>query len=57
VDAVDALKDALKDENRYVRGDAVHALHRIGTPEAKDVLLRFLVMSRWCPLTTRESTH
>ncbi|MBI1923629.1 HEAT repeat domain-containing protein [Candidatus Poribacteria bacterium] len=56
-DAVDALKDALKDENRYVRGDAIHALHRIGTPEAKDVLLRFLVMSRWCPLTTRESTH
>ena len=25
------------DENRYVRGDAVHALYRIGTPEAKEV--------------------
>ena len=56
-DAVHALKNVLFDENRYVRGDALHALQRIGTKEASDVLLRHLTMSRWCPLTNRESTH
>lgn len=56
-DAVHALQNVLFDENRYVRGDAVHALHRIDTKEASDVLLRYLTMSRWCPLTSRESTH
>lgn len=56
-DAVGALQNVLFDTNRYVRGDAVHALHRIGTKEASDVLLRYLTMTRWCPLTTRESTH
>ena len=55
-DAIPALKNALKDENRYVRGYAVEALQRIGTPEAKDALFSFLMTSRWCPLTTREST-
>ena len=55
--AVNALKNVLFDENRYVRGDAVHALLRIGTKEASDVLLCHLTMSRWCPLTNRESTH
>ena len=57
VDAVDTLGGMFSDENRYVRGDAVHALYRIGTPEAKEVLLRFLMRTRWCPLTSRESTH
>ena len=56
-DAVHALKSVLFDENRYVRGDAVHALQRIGTKEASDLLLRHLTLSRWCPLTNRESTH
>ncbi len=56
-DAVSALEAVFSDENRYVRGDAVHALYRIGTPEAKEVLLRFLMRTRWCPLTNRESTH
>ena len=56
-DAVDALSGLFSDENRYVRGDAVHALYRIGTPEAKEVLLDFLMRTRWCPLTNRESTH
>lgn len=55
-DAVDALQAVLFDEDRYVRGDAAHALHRIGTPEARGVLLRFLTTSRWCPLTTPDST-
>ena len=57
VEAVDALGGMFSDENRYVRGDAVHALYRIGTPEAKETLLRFLMRTRWCPLTSRESTH
>ena len=56
-DAVRALQNVLFDKNRYVRGDAAHALHRIGTKEASDVLLHYLTMFRWCPLTTRESTH
>lgn len=42
--------------NRYVRGDAVYALYRIGTPEAKSVLLRHLQTTRWCPITSSEST-
>lgn len=54
-EAIPALKQALKDENRYVRGNAVDALNRIGTPEAKDVLLRYLLSTRWCPSTTPES--
>ena len=56
-DAVPALQNVLYDSNRYVRGDAVHALRRIGTEEASDVLIRHLTMSRWCPLTTKDSTH
>ena len=56
-DATSALEDALYDTNRYVRGDAVHALCRIGTKEASDILLRHLTVTRWCPLTTPDSTH
>ena len=55
-DAVDGLGNVLFDRNRYVRGDAVHALYRIGTPEAKAVLLHHLETTRWCPLTSQEST-
>ena len=55
-EAVDGLKNMLFDDNRYVRGDAVHALYRIGTSEAKSVLLRHLQTTRWCPLTSNEST-
>ena len=55
-EAVEGLQNMLFDENRYVRGDAVHALYRIGTPEAKAVLIRHLETTRWCPLTSREST-
>ena len=55
-DAVNGLQNVLFDPNRYVRGDAVHALHRIGTPAAKAVLLRYLETTRWCPLTSRQST-
>ena len=55
-DAVEGLQNALFDANRYIRGDALHALYRIGTPEAKSVLLRHLETTRWCPLTSQEST-
>lgn len=55
-EAVEGLQNVLFDPNRYVRGDAVHALYRIGTPAAKAVLLRYLETTRWCPLTSREST-
>ena len=54
--AVEGLQNMLFDANRYIRGDAVHALYRIGTPEAKSVLLRHLQTTRWCPLTSNEST-
>ncbi len=55
-DAVEALQNVLFDVNRYVRGDAVHALYRIGTPAAKAALLHHLETTRWCPLTSSEST-
>ena len=54
--AVPALQGALKDENRYVRANAVDALNHIGTPEAQQVLIDYLLGSRWCPTTTPEST-
>ena len=54
--AIPALGDVLYDEDRYVRGDAAHALLRIGTPKALETVLPFLETSRWCPLTTKEST-
>ncbi|RKU12071.1 phytanoyl-CoA dioxygenase [Candidatus Poribacteria bacterium] len=55
-DAVEGLQNVLFDANRYIRGDAVYALYRIGTPAAKSVLLRHLQTTRWCPITSREST-
>ncbi len=50
--ALDALLEALSDGNRYTMGYAVEAIERIGTPAAKDALIRFLKISRWCPLTS-----
>ena len=55
-EAVEGLQNVLFDGNRYVRGDAVHALYRIGTPAAKAALIRYLETTRWCPLTSKEST-
>ena len=55
-EAVEGLQNMLFDENRYVRGDAVYALYRIGTPAAKSILLRHLQTTRWCPITSKEST-
>ena len=56
-EAVPALKTALRDENRYVRANAAHTLHQIGTTEARDALIHFLMKSRWCASTTRESGY
>ena len=55
MDAVSALEAVFSDGNMYVRGDAVHALYRIGTPEAREILLRFLMRTRWCSVTDRAS--
>lgn len=54
--ALPVLTDALSDDNRYVRGHATIALEQLGTPEALKTLLHHFHTTRWCPLTTREST-
>ena len=54
-DAASALGAVFSDGNMYVRGDAVHALYRIGTPEAREILYRFLMRTRWCSVTDRAS--
>ena len=43
-------------DSLLARKPIVNALERIGTPAAKDVLIRHLVPARWCPLTSPEST-
>lgn len=55
-EAVPALARALKDSNRYVRNHSAEALRHIGTAAAQQALMDFLLVSRWCPITTREST-
>ncbi len=55
-EAVPALAKALADSNRYVRNHSAEALRHIGTPRAQQALLDFLLVSRWCPITTKEST-
>jgi HEAT repeat protein len=54
--ALEALVAALEHENRYVRNHSVEALKRINTPAATAALLDFLETSRWCPMTSKEST-
>lgn len=54
--AVPALALALEDSNRYVRNHSAEALRHIGTPRAQQALMDFLLVSRWCPITTKEST-
>ena len=53
--ATGALVEALRDGNRYTMGYAVEALERIATPEARQALIRFLKIARWCPITTTGS--
>eukprot|EP00475_Leptophrys_vorax_P013871 TRINITY_DN20219_c0_g1_i7.p1 TRINITY_DN20219_c0_g1~~TRINITY_DN20219_c0_g1_i7.p1 ORF type:complete len:194 (+),score=23.70 TRINITY_DN20219_c0_g1_i7:252-833(+) len=45
------------DTDRYVVGYCVEALERIGSSEAQAALLKFLKISRWCPMTTRSSGY
>jgi hypothetical protein len=46
-EAVPALTQAMMDDNHYVRGFSVHALSRIGTPEAQRALILHLQTMRW----------
>lgn len=55
-EAVPALAQALHDDNRYASGHAISALRRIRTPEAIDTLLQWMETTRWCPVTTKDST-
>jgi HEAT repeat protein len=58
IPAIPILKDALYlDENRYVNGNALLALERIGTNEALKIVLAYLKMSRWCTKTTADSLY
>ena len=52
---LEALETALDDSNRYVRGYAVLALERMGTKESLAILVKELMMSRWDPLTTKNT--
>ena len=51
----DLLAPHLESRNRYVRGLAAEALRRLGTPAATELLLDWLAVARWCPITTPDS--
>ncbi len=55
VDAIPVLTNALHDKNRYVRDNSIHALRQIDTPEAKTALMDYLVTTRWCDITNKDS--
>ncbi len=55
--ATPSLIAALQDDDRYVRGNSVHALYLIDTADTRDALLRYLMASRWCHSTTKDSTY
>ncbi|CAF1157732.1 unnamed protein product [Adineta steineri] len=56
VEAIPVLKDALYfDPNRYVNGNALLALERIGTSEALKIVWNYLKTSRWCAKTSPAS--
>lgn len=58
VSAVPVLKHALYfDPNRYVNGNALLALERIGTKDAWKTVLDYLNISRWCSKTTTASLY
>ncbi|MCQ6559231.1 HEAT repeat domain-containing protein [Paenibacillus mendelii] len=54
--AVAALRDALEDEDRYVRAYASEALTFIKSDEAVETLIAFFRKSRWCSSTNKSST-
>ena len=45
----------LGSRNRYVRGLTAVALRRLGSPAATEMLLDWLTVARWCPITTPDS--
>ena len=45
------LAPHLDSGNRYVRGLTAVALRRLGTPAATELLLDWLSVARWCPIT------
>ena len=49
------LAPHLDSGNRYVRGLTAVALRRLGTPAATELLLDWLTVARWCPITTPDS--
>ncbi|GGD65901.1 HEAT repeat domain-containing protein [Paenibacillus nasutitermitis] len=53
--AIPELVHALDDDSRYVRGHAAEALRRIGTNESNNVLLDYLLATRWCPISTPQN--
>jgi len=55
--AIEALAEMLGDENRYNRFYAAYGLKQIGTPDARDILLRSLSNSRWCSITTKDNIY
>ena len=54
--ALPALIEVQRDVDRYVRSKALKALEGIATPAARRALLDALLLARWCPTTTGEST-
>ena len=55
--AIETLAEMLEDENRYNRFYAAYGLKQIGTPDARDILLRSLSTSRWCSITTKDDIY
>ena len=49
------LAPHLDSGNRYVRGLTAAALRRLGTPAATELLLDWLTVARWCPVTAPDS--
>jgi HEAT repeat protein len=49
------MQQFLSNDDRYVRGLAARALRRIGTPQALKIVIDWLQVSRWYPLTTADS--
>ena len=53
--ATGLLAPYLESRNRYLRGLAAEALRRLRTPAATELLLDWLTVARWCPITTPDS--
>ena len=49
------LAPYLESRNRYLRGLTAEALRRLRTPAATELLLDWLTVARWCPITTPDS--